>query len=302
MASILAWLALVSLASAGLPLRRLWFAMRRTALRSACAWVTVATGVWLAAALAAALEPRPGSWVAIGHLRLMAATCSLCPLIAVLGARWPGARAWNLIVLSLLVIFALPVLQQWLLGRTLERQRVGMDGPRFVFYWLVAAVGLLNYLPTRFGLSAGVAALALAAQTIAVGPWEVSSGLVSGLSAVAGLLVSAAAWLAFALRPKPQPAGPDAAWLRLRDGWGAVWALRVRDRWNAAAAHYGWPCRIEWSGLRDTTPLPEQRTGGVGPTSQTGPAQPTGHAPRALNPAAEQHFRHLFDRFADPDP
>ena len=275
--------------------------MRRTALRSACAWVTVAACIWLAAALAAALEPRPGSCVAIGHLRLLAATCSLCPLIAVLGARWPGARAWNLIVLSLLVIFALPVLQQWLLGRTLERQRVGMDGPRFVFYWLVAAVGLVNYLPTRFGLSAGVAALALTAQTIAVGPWEVNSGLVSGLSAVAGLLVSAAAWLAFALRPKPLPAGPDAAWLRLRDGWGAVWALRVRDRWNAAAEHYGWPVRIEWHGFGDVDPLTRERTARMECRLGTGSDEAASPDRGSMNAAVVQHLRHLLQRFADPD-
>lgn len=297
---ILDWLAVVCLVSVGWPIRHLWLAMRRTALRSACAWVAVALGVWLAAALAAALESRPGSWVATGHLRLLAATCSLCPLIAVLGARWPGARAWNLIVASLLVIFALPVLQQWLLGRTLERDRVGMDGPRFAFYWLVAAVGLVNYLPTRFGLSAVIAALALAAQTVAVGPWEVSPAMVSVLSAVSGLLVSGLVWLAFALRPKTLSDGPDAAWLSLRDGWGAVWALRVRDRWNAAAAHYGWPWRLDWSGFQHIDPQAERRIGSARPTPQTGPVEPTARGPRTLDPAAEEHFRYLLQRFTDP--
>jgi hypothetical protein len=205
---------------------------------------------------------------------------ALCPLVAVLGARWPGTKAWNLIVLSLLVVFSLPLVEQWLLGRLLERGRVGMDLPRFVFYWIVAAVGVMNYVPTRFGLAALAFAAAVAVQTIAVGPWTISAPFVATLSDVAGVFATSAAWLALGLRARSVPTGIDGAWITLRDGWGLVWALRVCDRWNAAAEHHAWPIRLTWSGFQPV----------VGPTTTS-----------AQFDAAEHQFRLLLRRFADPD-
>jgi hypothetical protein len=201
-------------------------------------------------------------------------------MVAVLGARWPGERAWNLIVLTLLAIFSLPILEQALLGRALERSRVGMDMPRFAYFWVIALVGIVNYLPTRSCAPACLYALALSAQTMAVGPWEISSQLAEAASALAGILLSLAAWSALALR-RVGPTGLCGMWLFLRDGWGMVWSLRVRDRWNASAQRYSWPIRLQWHGVVHRPELPRLTS-----TQQE---------------AAEAEFRFLLRRFADPD-
>ena len=247
---ILALVAFVILLSTAWPLWRLWRAMGHSALRSTCVWAGLAAGCWTLVSGLAVLEPEPGTWVWLGFLKLFSTTLLLTPIVAVLGARRPGEVAWNLIVLSSLVVFALPVLEQWLLGRPLESDRVGMDGPRLTFFAIVATVGILNYLPTRFGFAAVLVGICLAAQMVAMGPWRVgSAATVFVLGSVAGLLASATIWLAFALRRREMPAGLDGAWRCLRDGWGLVWATRLRDRWNAAAEHNGWNMRLRWSGF-----------------------------------------------------
>lgn len=232
------------------PLWQFWRAMGNSALRSTCIWAGLAAAFWTLVFGLAVLEPEPGRWIWLGFLRLLATTLLLTPIVAVLGARRPGEVAWNLIVLSSLVVFTLPVLEQWLLGKPLESDRVGMDGPRLTFFAIVATVGIVNYLPTRFGFAVLVFGASLAVQLAAIGPWKVgSAATVAALGSVAALLASAAIWLAFALRLRPTPNGSDGAWLAFRDGWGLVWATRLRDRWNASAEHNGWNMRLRWSGF-----------------------------------------------------
>jgi hypothetical protein len=51
----------------------------------------------------------------------------------------------------------------------------------------------------------------------------------------------------------------DQLWARFRDRFGAVWALRLREQFNAAAQNAGWPVRLGWFGLVPKTvqPAPE---------------------------------------------
>ena len=251
---MLSLLSCACLLSTAWPLWLLWRSMSRTALRSACVWAGLAAGVWAVVAGMAVLEREPGDWIELGLLRLLSSGLLLAPIVAVFGARRPGEAAWNLIVLGLLVVFTLPVLEQWLLGKQLETDRVGMDGPRFTFYAIVVFVGSVNYLPTRFAPAALLLAMSLGFQITALGPWHIGSvETIAILLAIAAVLASAAVWVGLALSGKSRPAGTEfgmtAAWLRLRDGWGLVWSMRLRNRWNAAAQHYGWNMRLNWNGF-----------------------------------------------------
>jgi hypothetical protein len=38
--------------------------------------------------------------------------------------------------------------------------------------------------------------------------------------------------------------------LDFRNRFGGLWALRVRDQFNRAAANAGWPVALRWGGLR----------------------------------------------------
>jgi hypothetical protein len=114
-----------------------------------------------------------------------------------------------------------------------------------------------------------------------MGPWKIgSAATVAAFGSVAALMASAAIWLAFAIRRTQLPTGLDGTWLWVRDGWGLVWATRLRDRWNAAAGHYGWNMRLSWSGF---VHLDADRP----PATQE-------------NVAAAEQFTILLRRFVDP--
>ena len=89
--------------------------------------------------------------------RFAAACLTFCPTVAILGAKRPQDSAWQLIVLALLVVLALPAVESWLRGTVIEVHVV-----RGSFLAILILVGLFNHLPTRF---AAAAAAYAAAQT-----------------------------------------------------------------------------------------------------------------------------------------
>jgi hypothetical protein len=44
----------------------------------------------------------------------------------------------------------------------------------------------------------------------------------------------------------------DRIWLDFRNRFGLVWGQRVREQFNRAAAHAGWPITLYWQGLLRT--------------------------------------------------
>jgi hypothetical protein len=115
---------------------------------------------------------------------------------------------------------------------------------------LVLAVGIVNYLPTRWGWSTVAVSLWFAAELCAlvwprtdglfVGPADFGTGLAVGLVVV--LL-----WRA-ALRHR-RGTELDKSWLDFRDCYGFVWGRRVEEQINNAAQNSGRTTRLTWKGF-----------------------------------------------------
>ncbi len=62
--------------------------------------------------------------------------------------------------------------------------------------------------------------------------------------------------------PRPSPfdetAARDQVWRDYRDRFGTLWAFRLMERVNSAAALARWTVRLEWDGIRPITPSPHE--------------------------------------------
>lgn len=230
---VLAWLILLT----GLwPLGLAWRASRRTSLFHAMHWGAAAWLSWCAAF-------GPGLQGQHSGLVYLALCLTGCAGVAVLGARQPGVAAWNFVVLGLLLVLLLPWLESLVRGGTLE-----LEGIRAIFLLFTLAVPVLNYLPTRLAIAAGLAALAVGL--------EFANLLFPHLAAVearqpaaVGCLALApwAGWLA--LRRRRPAAELDRRWLDFRDRFGLVWSWRLREHFNRSARHAGLATVLGWSGF-----------------------------------------------------
>jgi hypothetical protein len=167
--------------------------------------------------------------------------------VAVLGARRPYVDAWNYVVLGLLSVMLLPLVESIVLTKDLN------DPIRIFFMGATIAVGVLNYVPTR----AAPAALLLGAgctgeMLILFAPgWLPREVLwVTRFALVFSPWVAALCWW----HPREGRGMVDRIWLDFRDRFGLLWGQRVREQFNHAAGHEGWPVELTWRGLRVTQP------------------------------------------------
>jgi hypothetical protein len=236
--------AVVVVCSLGVGLAVLWRgypAVRGTTLMGPWMWAVGALTAWAAAFLL----------VGSGNgesLRFAAVGISFCPVVAVLGAKRPQDMAWNLVVVSLWAIVALPAAENLFLH---PGQRLSLGAARAWFLWILIALGLVNYLPTRFGAAA---VLLAAAQVIALAPYLalvqrplIENGPLAGLVLVVGALLTV--WIS-TLRKKPAASQLEGAWLDFRDAFGLLWGLRLEERINAMAKQNGWKVELTWGGFR----------------------------------------------------
>jgi hypothetical protein len=128
-----------------------------------------------------------------------------------------------------------------------------------IFMAGVVAVGVLNYLPTRFAPAAVLLAVGCGLETtIWLNPdqWD-AEPLPAG-----PVLVGLSPWLVYlqAAGWKGPPNEFDRLWLRFRNRFGLVWSQRLREQFNRAAANAGWPVVLRWQGLRRQpgTELPDR--------------------------------------------
>jgi hypothetical protein len=181
-----------------------------------------------------------------GPLRFAAAGLTLCPVVAVLGAKRPQDRAWHWVVFSLWMVVCIPAVNSAFFH---PGGGVELHAAQGGFVTALVLLGIANYLPTRhapFAMLTGLSQLLLFSE-------QLSFSLVSSpLLLEEGVVIYAVAVAVspFARRARPSGESLDAAWLNFRDRFGSFWALRVLTRFNAAADANHWPARIGWSGFR----------------------------------------------------
>lgn len=232
------------LLAAGYVLYCAWQANRHTSLRQAMTWAVGAWGGWLLAAVAELVRGDN-----VPEMRYVALCLTGCAGVAVLGARRPGVGPWNFVVAGLLAVLLLPFAEGWVTGKPLH-----LDGVRAVFLGATLAVGVLNYLPTRLTGAALLLALGCACEiAVLTAPAHWLSMAYQDdpyLNGWPGLIP----WFGFAaVRLSASPASEfDRLWLDFRDRFGLVWGQRLREQFNNAARHAGWPVVLRWQGLRLT--------------------------------------------------
>jgi hypothetical protein len=223
------------------PLARAWHSSRATTLLHALSWGVAAWLAWLGTILLAA---SPGAVSA----RYLALCLTACASVAVLGARRPIVGAWNFVVLGLLVVLLLPLAENTLLSTPL------LDPLRLMFAIGTIAIGVLNYFPTRFGLSAILVGIACLMELFLLRGWPEDEQRQAFMEHVSPWLLAGGCWIGLFTgrrRRNPQPLF-DKEWLAFRDCFGLMWGQRVREQFNRAAANFGWPVFLRWRGLRKT--------------------------------------------------
>jgi hypothetical protein len=214
-----------------------WQANRRTSLFHAVNWVIAAWVGW-GAMMAAVLQAGAGDFDRTAPYLALCLTG--CAGVGVLGARRPGAAAWNFVLGGLLAVLLLP------LAESIARPAALDDPPRLIFLASTVAFAVLNYLPTRLAPAALALGLACAIQISAL------AGEPDVETALSWWLLAFTPWIAFACwQTRPRPGAEfDQVWLDYRDRFGFLWAQRVREQFNRSAANAGWPVVLRWHGLR----------------------------------------------------
>ncbi len=183
----------------------------------------------------------------------------------------------------LIVVFLIPWLEdQTLLRRAASLPPLHLDAPWSIFYGLLVAIAVTNYLPTRFGWAATAAGVIFVLEYLALAPapWLYSRRPVIGLW-IGWTMALVIALARSGARRSPQArSNCERLWFWFRDNWGVVWALRVLERFNRAAEVSHWSVRLTWFGL-----VPFSR--------ESGSLRPPG-----LD-ELEATFRNLMKRFAD---
>jgi hypothetical protein len=229
----MAWIWLVAHLTGAYPLLRCWRANRATSLAHAVVWVNVAWFAWGLVWLYRAIWPDE-EFIVLAYLALCFTSCAA---MAVLGARRPGMGAWNFVVAALFAILLLPLAEGW---------------GEFVLATLLVIP--FNYTLTRLGGAA--LAVFVGCGILMAAPFGhlgSSQGEERLAVEIGQALIVLSPWFALmqmARLPKSLSSF-DRIWFDFRDRFGMIWALRVREQFNRAAANTGWPVRLSWSGSKN---------------------------------------------------
>ena len=278
-------LLLLVVGGAGIPLREAWREAGGTAMRPALIWMALALGSAMLAQVFALAEPLAAGRPLAGRFTYLAILAVLAALISMLNARTPGERVWAILMFLLVVVFMIPWLEES--GRMRRAQGaslVHLESPWTIFYGLLAAVGVTNYLPTRYSAAAAFLGAGLLVEYLGLTAtnWPPARQAMAWEWVVWAL--AASLWLARqSRRARVRTLAPfDAVWLWFRDHWGVVWALRTQERFNRTAELAGWNVRLTWFGLIAVAPANEGM-------------------PVPSSPEAEAMLKSLLRRFATPE-
>ncbi|HEY7327274.1 MAG TPA: hypothetical protein VH592_06535 [Gemmataceae bacterium] len=234
----MALLAAVALAAGIYPLAKALRANRPTTLWQPLVWALLAWSAWIGVAwVRVSWQGGEDQLAAYGALCLTG-----CAGIAVLGARRPGASAWNFVVLGLLAVLLLPILN--------GMGELRLETAQVIFLLVTLLVPVLNYLPTRLGPSALLTAAGCSWEMMRLLGGTAPADL-SWLGLLFLALAPWTAWTALAIQ-RPTASEVDRLWLAYRNRFGFVWGQRMREQFNRAAHHAGWPVVLRWSGLHTT--------------------------------------------------
>ena len=221
-----------------------------TTLTAPCIWIAISATCL--AGLALIEMTHPAETIHMSALRFSVVASTLCPLVAVLGAKRPQDRGWQWIVLSLWLIVVWPAAQA--LAHP-AGPRVELFTPWKLFVAGLVAMGPLNYLPTGYWLASLLAAggqLILFSDYLglsAMNEWQLPIALACFAIAAMSVAISRKEQVQTDQTLK----NDTARWLRFRDGFGAFWAIRVMQRVNETAGLRNWPVRLTWSGFESAT-------------------------------------------------
>jgi hypothetical protein len=185
----------------------------------------------------------------------IAATSTLCPSMALLGAKRPQNRAWQLIVFAFWFVMALPAIRSLLFqaGEGLEIHTI--------WKWFIAVVilaGCVNHLPTRFGWAAVVIAGGQIQLFWNHLPWNLGSPVMIGRIAGFGMILSGIvfAYLLHRIKQRQLAAyrGWNRAWRDFRDFFGVVWGLRIIERVSQMPSALENCIQLSWDGFHELTP------------------------------------------------
>jgi hypothetical protein len=239
------------LLAAGVVLARGYRALRGSTLLGPWGWTCAA----LATLLLVHLARHWGLIIAtdLDAWRFIAASATLGPGIALIGAKRPQDRAWQWIVASLWLVMALPALQHLVLRKTGDLDIHAARSWFLAGLVIFCAVNSLfsRYWPAVVVAAAGQLALLgrfLPIEVVQPGSWSWSLG-------VWGISFSVITAAAIPRRPTAQ-FRLDQQWLDFRDGWGLVWSLRMLEQVNVTARRNGWKVVLLWSGFQTTDGSP----------------------------------------------
>ena len=259
--------------------------LRQTTLPTA-AWCAV-VGLMIAAvaqSIELANPEQANGWVDLGWY--FAAVVLLCPGIAVLGARRPGASAWAFFVLlPLVLVLTWPAVASFQVARPTEP--IEIEVPALVGFGLVLIMSGGNYFGTRYTMPTFYYAVAIALLVV---PMSVAAPDFFPERGTARFIASLGFLLAISetsRRSKPMPddgiSRLDILWFDFMDSFGMVWAKRVMDRVNESARHEKWAMHLELHGF---VPIADS---------------PTAEELLRTEERIEHTFRWLLKRFVDPE-
>lgn len=250
-ADLLSWLACGSAVATLLLIGRATRILCGTTLVAPCGWAMVSVVCVGLVATFASLDgalPSPG----MRAIRFCAAVSTLCPAVAVLGAKRPQDRGWQWVVFSLWVVLVWPAIQA-----VLSRDYLELFIAWKLFLLGLVAIGLLNFLPTRYWFAA---VLVAAGQVVLLSEYlvEIPAQALDWVATI-GILSFLLAGGVVMLRRRPVETSKEEAqeglapfdreWQRFRDGFGVLWGLRILGRVNETAQLRGWPMRLAWNGF-----------------------------------------------------
>lgn len=220
---------------------------RGTTLMMPCLWVATSAAALAMMAVIEIVWPNEEG-IGMSAICFAAYASTLCPIVAVLGAKRPQDRGWQWVVLTLWLVMVWPAAQAL----------ANPAGPRVelaplwkMFVVGVIALGPLNYIATRNTvptLFTAIGQVVLLSEYLGIREsniWHLPAALTCFLLAA---VIMAAPEI------KKTSSGnvcgtQTTRWLKFRDCYGAFWGIRILQRVNETAGLRGWPVQLTWHGF-----------------------------------------------------